>query len=83
MSGKCPQCKKILSSVTCERIDVQVLMGNSWKGMACKCPYCETVINVQVDPAALRADILNGLLEIQRNWDPNADWGKCGELQCS
>ncbi len=57
--GKCPKCEKMLNSVRVE--DVVGKVGSSSQTIKCasySCPYCHTIISVDVDPYALVAEIV-------------------------
>jgi hypothetical protein len=62
MLGKCPKCEKLLSYVSCSAVDVKVAFGTSWNGISHNCPFCHTVLGVQIDPIAIKTDIVNELL---------------------
>lgn len=60
MSGKCPKCE---SSITSVKIDgVTAKSGSlSWKAITYLCPYCSTILSVQIDPIAVKNDIVKEL----------------------
>jgi hypothetical protein len=41
-----------------QALDAKVLMGGSWKAISYQCPHCETVLSVEIDPIAVKADIV-------------------------
>ncbi len=57
MSGKCPKCEKLMSYTNYEAMDTKSAYG-AYKGVAYKCPFCFTIIGFQMDPLALKADIV-------------------------
>lgn len=63
--GKCPKCEKMISSVSIEHVDVKegVIGPASWHGISYLCPYCRSVLSAQIDPIALKADIVSELLD--------------------
>lgn len=63
MLGKCPKCEKSLSYVNCGSVDVKVPLGKTWKGISYTCPYCHTMISTQIDPIAIKTDIVNELFK--------------------
>lgn len=65
-SGKCPKCEKTVSSVTIEDIDVRAGFQSRWRGISYCCPSCHTVLGVQIDPVALKTDIIDGIAGILR-----------------
>jgi uncharacterized protein with PIN domain len=61
-SGKCPKCGKVISSVKFEEVAGSVgIGGTEWKCISCCCKSCNTVISVQIDPIAIKTDILHAL----------------------
>lgn len=63
MHSKCPKCEKLLSYVTGGAVDVKVPMGKTWNGVSYSCPYCHTMISAQIDPIAIKTDIVNELFK--------------------
>ena len=61
MHGNCPKCEKSISSVNCSGIDVRVVGGKTWKGISYNCPFCNTVLSVQIDPIAIKTDTVDDL----------------------
>ena len=63
MFAKCPKCDKsiIQPSIICK--DGQVPMGPSWKTIMITCPYCHVVLGAQIDPIAIKTDIVNDLFK--------------------
>jgi hypothetical protein len=61
MHGKCPSCHGAMLHVTVA--DIGVFAKNAqWRGVSYQCPYCQTVLSVGVDPAALKSDLLDEIL---------------------
>lgn len=63
MLGKCPKCEKSLTYVNLGDGDVKVRLGNTWKGISYVCPYCHTIISTQIDPIAIKTDLVNELFK--------------------
>lgn len=63
MHGKCPKCEKLINAVNCSGVDVKVMLGKTWKGLSYNCPFCHTVLSVQIDPIAIKTDIVNELFK--------------------
>jgi len=60
--GKCPKCEKNISHVKTEQISAATGMGgNDWRALSHLCPLCHTVLGVQVDPLAIKSEILKAL----------------------
>jgi hypothetical protein len=63
-AGKCPKCEKTISSVNVEHVDIkQGFSGPQWHGASYTCPYCHAVLSVEIDPIALKTDIVQELFE--------------------
>ncbi len=61
-SGKCPKCEKTISSVKIEEVTASIGIGGSdWNAISYCCKSCNTVLSVQIDPIAIKTDILNAL----------------------
>ena len=55
-SGKCPSCKKLINYAKIEPFELRQGLQQKWKGVSYKCPDCDTIISVGMDPLALKAD---------------------------
>ena len=61
-SGKCPKCENNISSVKIEEVPASIGIGGvEWKAISFCCKSCNTVLSVQIDPIAIKTDILNAL----------------------
>lgn len=67
MHGKCPKCEKLITRVSCDKVDIQVALGHTWKGVSYNCPYCFTVLSVQMDPIAIKSDTVSELFDKLRH----------------
>lgn len=63
MHGTCPKCGQAISRVNCADVDIQVAFGNTWKGISYNCPHCNVVLNVQMDPIAIKTDTVSELFQ--------------------
>lgn len=64
MSANCPSCKKSLTSVNFAPIQSkQPFAGNVLRAIAHTCPHCSAILGVEVDPIAVKSDIVT---EIKR-----------------
>jgi hypothetical protein len=63
--AKCPKCEKTFSNVRCEHVDVNA-SGGDWHGVAYSCPWCQSALGVEIDPIALKTDIVNQLMQALR-----------------
>ncbi len=62
MSGTCPKCEVTLQFVVLEHVPVTT-EATSWHGVSYLCPSCRTVLGVGIDPFALKADIVEEVLD--------------------
>lgn len=63
MAGNCPKCEKALGRVTIEQIDAYNQSGNAFNAVAYLCPHCRSVLSVEIDPLALKSDIVKDLVK--------------------
>lgn len=61
-TGKCPKCETTVSNVTVEEVTVDVVFAPTWRGVSYVCPHCRTVLGVQIDPVALKTDIVEEII---------------------
>jgi phage FluMu protein Com len=62
VKGKCPKCDKLVMNVYIADVTAQVpFNGKSWNAISYNCPHCQTVLGVQIDPIAIKADIVDEL----------------------
>ncbi len=59
MHGKCPKCEQIVMSIQIDGLDGHVVMGGTFKMLAYKCPSCQSVLGVQMDPIAVMTDTVS------------------------
>ena len=58
----CPHCKQGIPSFNVEPLNAYA-QGNVWKAISFNCPSCHVSLSVQIDPIAIRTDLIN---EIRR-----------------
>lgn len=61
-AGKCPKCNWTIAYATAEAIELRVLSQETYKGVTYSCPSCHAVLGAEVDPVALKADIVSEVL---------------------
>jgi hypothetical protein len=67
MAGKCPKCDKPVGVVNFNGVDARESFGmNSWKAVTFTCPSCTAVLGVQIDPIAIKTDIVKDLVKLLR-----------------
>lgn len=57
----CPKCSATINSVQIQDVDGTVAGRTRWACIAYTCPHCSHVLSVQIDPIALKTDILQGV----------------------
>ncbi len=63
MQGKCPKCEKPVANVSISEVPARAFMAQKeWRGLSFNCPMCQTILGVQIDPIAIKADIVNELM---------------------
>jgi hypothetical protein len=62
-TAKCPKCEKVITGVTTEDITMNVTFQPQWKGFTYSCPSCRTILGVEINPLAVKEDIVNALFE--------------------
>jgi hypothetical protein len=62
MTGRCPKCEKMVGNVRGEHVSIQS-GGTSWHGISYLCPFCSSILGVEIDPIALKSDIVSELLD--------------------
>jgi len=61
--ARCPQCNAALSSAKAESISIDGGTAGRWHGVAYTCPSCNTFLGVEIDPIALKADIVSEVVD--------------------
>ena len=55
---KCPHCDKYVANLKVEAVDGHVTARPAWKAIALCCPMCNSMISAQIDPIAVRTEIV-------------------------
>jgi hypothetical protein len=60
----CPACKKSVSEFNYSGVNLAPMQygGAKWKGIAISCPLCSAVVGAQIDPIAIKTDIVSEVL---------------------
>ena len=61
MAAICPYCNAIISHLNLEEMTSSVLFGQEWRTIAYVCPMCQKIISTQIDPIAIKTDIVNAI----------------------
>lgn len=60
MLGKCPKCDAVVSRAIVSGLTLEGQNGAvSWNGLSYLCPFCATVLGVQMDPVTLKGDTVS------------------------
>ena len=60
--GKCPSCHQLVTYVRLTASQIHADTGEQWVGVNYLCPTCETILSVAIDPVALKADTVTGVI---------------------
>jgi hypothetical protein len=63
MVGKCPKCDALVTRLDIHPLDAGTY-GDAWKAVTYNCPMCSTVLGCQIDPIAVRTDIINSIKKL-------------------
>lgn len=69
LTGKCPGCSQVPSfGVKLQGVDINGDNGRKFFGVAYVCPNikCQTILGVGIDPVALKADTIAGVVKALR-----------------
>jgi hypothetical protein len=61
MHGTCPGCKSVVSEVRGNAVKIRVSRTEIYKGVSYSCNACGCVLSVEMDPIALRSEVLKNL----------------------
>ena len=64
--GNCPYCTKSIMGVRIHAVDATSTgysLGEGWKAVTYACQSCSKVLGVQIDPIAVKADIVREVTE--------------------
>jgi hypothetical protein len=62
-NAKCPKCDTRITRVIAGHTTAEVPMGSSWNSIVYECPNCHALLGVQIDPIALKTDIIEELFK--------------------
>jgi hypothetical protein len=60
--GTCPKCDKVVGHVNLAEVTASALFGKQWRTLKYCCPNCQCVLGVQIDPIAIKTDIVDAIL---------------------
>jgi hypothetical protein len=64
---KCPKCEGSISSVEIRPMTASLDLSTAYKGAAYCCPNCSAVLSFEMDPIALKAELIKNLKKIVEN----------------
>ncbi len=67
MNGNCPKCGEKVFALNFNSVTASNLEGHRWTALTYQCPLCSTVLGCQIDPIALKNDIVRELVENLRS----------------
>jgi transcription elongation factor Elf1 len=59
---KCPHCNELVSKVNLDAVECSGL-----RTILFSCPHCQKILNVQIDPIAIKTDIIAAIQNIYGN----------------
>lgn len=63
MNGKCPKCEKVVTRATIADVPAKAFMGRmQWNAISFSCPHCSTILGIQIDPIAIKTDLIDELM---------------------
>ncbi|NEU80686.1 hypothetical protein [Nostoc sp. UIC 10630] len=63
VAGKCSKCDTFISYVNIGTITGKVNGKDTWNCISYSCPSCNTILNIQIDPVALKGDTIEGVIK--------------------
>jgi hypothetical protein len=66
--GTCPKCNQAVIIVNAFEVEIHAMPspGHTWRGLKYCCPSCGCILSVQMDPIAIKTDIVEQLFEALR-----------------
>jgi hypothetical protein len=62
MPGLCPSCNALVTRVFLDGVSVEAPNAN-WVGVSYRCPHCQHILSVSLDPIELRDGIVSDILD--------------------
>ena len=63
MTTKCPICGEVVTGITVRDVRGCGYGGRVWKCISLNCSRCNTSLGIQLDPVALKADLIAEMRE--------------------
>jgi phage FluMu protein Com len=71
LSGKCPKCERIVTHLELETPKIKQGSQDVFVGVTYLCPRCKTILGAGIDPVALKADTVSGIVTaLKARWTP-------------
>ncbi len=61
MAAKCPYCNEQISNLIIQDTISSLPFGSQWKTLMFLCPSCQKILSTQIDPIAIRNEIVNAI----------------------
>jgi hypothetical protein len=62
-TGKCPHCKKQISNVKVQDVDLDYDIMVKFRGYSYQCPSCQSILGIQMNPRALNDELKDDILK--------------------
>jgi phage FluMu protein Com len=66
-TGKCPKCESVVRTAIIEHVEIGEAFHPAWHGISLCCPSCRTVLSVAIDPIAIKADVVEEVVQKLRS----------------
>lgn len=63
MIPKCPFCKNVINSLSGHAVTISFMGAPDRRALVYSCPSCNNVLNCEIDPIALRTEIVAQVTE--------------------
>ncbi len=67
MAAICPECNAMVSHLNIQEMTSAALFGTEWRTIAFLCPTCQKILSIQIDPIAIKTDIINAIIDAVRH----------------
>ena len=66
MAAMCPECNSTVSHLNIEEMTSSAFFGTQWRTIGFVCPSCQKILSIQIDPIAIKTDIINAVVSAIR-----------------
>jgi hypothetical protein len=57
--GKCPKCEIQVTRILVDEVPIDANYPQNWRGVSYRCPFCDAILGVQIDPIAIKTELLS------------------------